>query len=140
MVAKLSEHRIGRHAAWMGADGVVVQRVVGPASLDELRSIADWERGFWEGRASLQVLVDLSAAGPLAGSLKDLSALYDGAPLRYVAIIGASFSARSLANVVIRAARLLGGRALDVRFFRDEAAGRAWLAERRARTSNAAWA
>ncbi|UQA55372.1 hypothetical protein [Polyangium aurulentum] len=134
MVEKLGEHQSGAHSLWMGADGVVVHRIVGLVSLDELRSMALWERGQWAGRACVFVLVDLSdCAGRVSGSLKEVTSLYSGTPPRCIAMVGASFATRSLANIVIRAARLLAGREHDVRFFRDEAAGRAWLEERRAR-------
>ncbi|MDI1481837.1 STAS/SEC14 domain-containing protein [Polyangium sp. y55x31] len=48
-----------------------------------------------------------------------------------VAILGASFTARTLANMVLTAGRLLTKRHVDFGFFESEGEARAWLAERR---------
>ncbi|MDI3291444.1 hypothetical protein [Polyangium sp. 15x6] len=48
-----------------------------------------------------------------------------------VAILGASFTARTLAKMVLTAGRLLTKRRVDFDFFESEAEARTWLAERR---------
>jgi hypothetical protein len=84
-----------------------------------------------EGRCFL--LGDMARASTVdAEARRSVSDWHRNNRLDGMVAYNAGFAIRTVANLTASATRLLGGRKLDVQFFREEADARRWLAERRA--------
>jgi hypothetical protein len=110
-----------------------VWRFEGNVSEDMMRSLTFREKRMIEGNPYLLKLVDMSRAGNItAGARKAGAEKVHEVPVLAVAIFGANFAIRVVANLVIRAGCIM--RKIDTvptRFFVTEAEGRTWLATRR---------
>jgi len=110
-----------------------VWRFNGNVSEELMRSLTLREKEMIEGRPYLLKLVDMSGAGTItAGARKAGAEKIHEIPVLAVAIFGANFTIRVLANLVIRAGSLM--RKIDTvptQFFENESQGRAWLANKR---------
>jgi hypothetical protein len=111
-----------------------VWRFAGDVSEDCMRALTSHEKQLIEGIPYLLKLVDMSRAGNMtAGARKAGAEKVHDIPVAAVAIFGANFAIRVMANLVIRAGSIL--RKIDTvptRFFETEADGRAWLLIKRA--------
>jgi hypothetical protein len=110
-----------------------VWRFVGDVSEDGMRALTLREKQLIEGVPYLLKLVDMSQAGNISAEARKAGAekIHD-VPVMAVAIFGANFTIRVLANLVIRAGCIM--RKIDTvptRFFETEAEGRVWLLSKR---------
>ncbi|MDI1430432.1 STAS/SEC14 domain-containing protein [Polyangium sorediatum] len=115
---------------------LIVWRMIGHVSGDDIRRLFDVQQRFCEGWPHAFVLVDvrraehftpearrIAAEGPAGGAVV--------LPIRANAVVGASFHIRVLGTLVSRAAALLNPtNTAPLRFFETEPEARAWLAER----------
>ncbi len=110
-----------------------VWRFEGDVSESVMRELTHRERRFIDGNPYLLKLVDMTHAGNIsAGARKAGAAKIHDVPVLAVAIFGANFAIRVMANLVIRAGCIM--RKIDTvptRFFITENEGRAWLETRR---------
>jgi hypothetical protein len=112
---------------------------IGYITADHMHRLIEVSTPFSAGKKYTLLLVDLSRltfvtreARAISGSMPRKGAAGKGTPHRGIAIFGASFHFRAIANIGIRALNLLTGQTDNpTRFFDTEAAARAWLAERR---------
>lgn len=115
-----------------------VWRFNGDVSEEIMRSLTLREKQLIEGQTYLLKLVDMSGAGTIsAGARKAGAEKVHDVPVLGVAIFGANFAIRVLANLVIRAGSMM--RKIDTvptQFFQTESEGRAWLAQRRIEIQN----
>ena len=111
-----------------------VWRFAGDVSENAMRTLTHRERQFIDGSPYLLKLVDMTHAGNIsAGARKAGAEKVHDVPVLAVAIFGANFAIRVVANLVIRAGCIM--RKIDTvptRFFITENEGRAWLEMRRA--------
>jgi SpoIIAA-like len=110
-----------------------VWRFRGDVSEEIMRSLTFREKRLIEGRPYLLKLVDVSRAGNVAAGARKAGAekVHD-VPVMAVAIFGANFAIRVVANLVIRAGSMM--RKIDTvptQFFETEDRARAWLATKR---------
>jgi len=79
------------------------------------------------------LLLDMTHAGPLKAEAREEMARWSRSTTRRgaVAIMGASFTIRTLAKMVIAAIRNLTTREVHLDFFHEEVEARAWLAAQR---------
>ncbi len=110
-----------------------IWRFDGDVSESAMRELTHREKQLIAGRPYLLKLVDVTRAGNIsAGARKAGAEKVHDVPVLAVAIFGANFAIRVLANLVIRAGCIM--RKIDTvptRFFISENEGRAWLATRR---------
>lgn len=115
-----------------------VWRFHGDVSEEMMRALTHREKQLIEGQPYLLKLVDMTRAGTIsAGARKAGAEKVHEIPVLAVAIFGANFAIRVLANLVIRAGCIL--RQIDTvptQFFETESQGRAWLASRRTEIQN----
>lgn len=111
-----------------------VWRFHGDVSESAMRELTHRERQFIDGSPYLLKLVDMTRAGNIsAGARKAGAEKVHDIPVLAVAIFGANFAIRVVANLVIRAGCIM--RKIDTvptRFFVTENEGRVWLETRRA--------
>lgn len=112
---------------------MTVWRFDGDISEEGMRALTHREKQFIAGIPYLLKLVDLSKAGNISSGARKAGAekVHD-IPVLAVAIIGANFAIRVLANLVVRAGSIM--RKIDTvptMFFETEAEARAWLDKRR---------
>jgi len=123
-----------RHTVFFEPPDVTVWKLVGDVSEGEMRELTSMEKSFVDGRPHLLKLVDLSRIGSVsAGARKAGAEKVHDVPVLAVAIFGAHFAIRVLADLVVRAGSFI--RRIDTvptRYFATEAEARAWLEERRA--------
>lgn len=123
-----------RHTVFFEEPDTTVWRLIGDISEAEMRALTSLETSLIAGRPHLLKLVDLSRIGSVsAGARKAGAEKVHDVPVLGVAIFGAHFAIRVLADLVVRAGSML--RRIDTvptRHFATEAEARAWLAERRA--------
>jgi hypothetical protein len=116
-----------------------VWRFDGDVSEEAMRALTFREKHMIEGIPYLLKLVDMSRAGNItAGARKAGAEKVHDVPVMAVAIFGANFAIRVMANLVVRAGSIL--RKIDTvptRFFVSETEGRAWLESRRAEIQSA---
>lgn len=114
-----------------------VWRFRGDVSEDVMRALTYHEKRLIETRSYVLKLVDMRFAGNMSsGARKAGAAKVHDVPVQAVAIFGANFAVRVVANLVIRAGCIL--RNIDTvptRFFETESEGRSWLEKRRAELS-----
>jgi hypothetical protein len=110
-----------------------VWRFVGDVSEDGMRALTLREKQLIDGVPYLLKLVDMTLAGNMSpGARKAGAEKIHDVPVMAVAIFGANFAIRVMANLVIRAGSIM--RKIDTvptRFFETEAEGRAWLLSKR---------
>lgn len=110
-----------------------VWRFDGDVSEDAMRALTRRESQFIDGCPYLLKLVDMTHAGNItAGARKAGAEKVHDVPVLAVAIFGANFAIRVLANMVIRAGSIM--RKIDTvptRFFISENEARDWLITRR---------
>lgn len=112
---------------------MTVWRFHGDVSEDGMRALTLREKQLIDGLPYLLKLVDMRRAGNItAGARKAGAEKVHDVPVKAVAIFGANFAIRVLANFVVRAGSIL--RKIDTvptRFFETEEEGRAWLSSKR---------
>lgn len=110
-----------------------VWRFKGTISEDGMRELTHLEKRLIAGFPYLLKLVDLRHAGNISpGARKAGAEKVHEVPVEGVAIFGANFAIRVLANLVIRAGCIMRGiNTVPTMFFETEAEGRAWLERRR---------
>lgn len=98
-----------------------------------MRELTHLEKHLIAGFPYLLKLVDMRRAGNItAGARKAGAEKVHDVPVEAVAIFGANFGVRVLANLVIRAGCILRGiSTVPTMFFETEDEGRAWLERRR---------
>jgi hypothetical protein len=110
-----------------------VWRFRGNVSEETMRALTFREKQLTEGQPYLLKLVDMTWAGAISsGARKAGAEKVHEIPVLAVAIFGANFAIRVLANLVIRAGSLM--RKIDTvptQFFETEMEARAWLANKR---------
>lgn len=115
------------------APDTTVWRFEGDVSESIMRGLTHQEKRMIEGCPYLLKLVDMRHAGTISpGARKAGAEKVHDVPVLAVAIFGANFAIRVVANLVIRAGSIL--RKIDTvptRFFETEAEGRDWLEKRR---------
>jgi len=113
---------------------MTVWRFDGDISEEGMRALTHHEKQMIEGIPYLLKLVDMRRAGNIsAGARKAGAEKVHEVPVLGVAIFGANFAIRVLANLVVRAGSIM--RKIDTvptMFFETEAEGRAWLEKKRA--------
>ncbi|MDC3960609.1 STAS/SEC14 domain-containing protein [Polyangium jinanense] len=123
-----------KHTVFFEPPDTAVWRFAGDISEAEMRELTSLEKSFIAGRPYLLKLVDLSRIGSVsAGARKAGAEKVHDVPVLGVAVFGAHFAIRVLADLVVRAGSFI--RRIDTvptRYFATEAEARAWLAERRA--------
>jgi hypothetical protein len=109
-------------------------KFVGDVTEAEMRVLTALEKALVEGRPYLLKLVDLSQIGKVTpGGRKAGAEKVHDVPVRGVAIYGASFGIRVLAELVARAGDFLRRiKDTPTRFFATEAEARAFIESRRA--------
>lgn len=112
---------------------LVIYRLIGVVEGPQLRALRVAEGAWNEGKPYLLVLVDISAQKSSTMDARKAStepAL--GTHNRAIAICGGNHYVQILSDLAVRAMRSLTRTDVEVRFFSDEATGRAWLASQRA--------
>lgn len=110
-----------------------VWRFRGDVSEDLMRALTYHEKRLIETRPYVLKLVDMRLAGNIgSGARKAGAAKVHDVPVQAVAIFGANFAVRVVANLVIRAGCILRNiETVPTRFFETESEGRSWLEQRR---------
>lgn len=123
---------IGRHSIFFEPPWLLYYILRGNLSADELVGFIAVRDEVASGSPFLLALADLRELGTIPVEARKVAAhRLKRSPYRGTAIFGASLQARTLAKLVLGAARLLGREDRNpVRFFDTEAEARAWLAER----------
>lgn len=112
---------------------LVIYRMRGLVDGHHLRALRLAEGQWNVGKPYLLVLVDISGQeGSTMDARRASTEPALGTHKRAIAICGGSHYARVLSELAIRAMRVLTRADPPMRFFPDEASGRAWLVERRA--------
>ncbi|WP_170319755.1 STAS/SEC14 domain-containing protein [Polyangium spumosum] len=112
---------------------LIVWRLVGHVSADDIRHLYDAQVRFCEGRSHAFVLIDVHRLGHFAPEARRIAAQgpHDGKivlPVRANAVVGASFHLRVLGIMVSRASALLNpAHAVPIQFFDTESEARAWI-------------
>ena len=108
-------------------------RLVGEVPEAELRAMYDTLAEYTKGQPRLRVLGDTTRMGALSPGVRQIIA--EGSlmlPDFSVAVVGASFTVRVLAQLILKAVILTSKRRnREIAFFETEAEARAWLDERR---------
>ncbi|HVK67193.1 MAG TPA: STAS/SEC14 domain-containing protein [Polyangium sp.] len=122
-----------KHTVFFEPPDTAVWRFVGDISETEMRELTSREKSLIAGRPYLLKLVDLSRTGTVsAGARRAGAEKVHDVPVLGVAVFGAHFAIRVLADLVVRAGSFLRRiDAVPTRYFATEAEARAWLAERR---------
>lgn len=94
--------------------------------------IAEVHAAYWV-LADVRKLTDVDAAARRRAAKNPAVHLFAGA-----AVFGASLVARTLITLIVRGMAMLGQSHIQLRFFESEADARAWLTERRAKTTGPA--
>lgn len=110
-----------------------VWRFRGDVSEDIMRGLTLHEKRLTEGQPYLLKLVDMTQAGTISsGARKAGAEKVHEIPVLAVAIFGANFAIRVLANLVIRAGSLIRKiETVPTQFFETEMQARTWLVHRR---------
>lgn len=123
----------GRSTVTFESPDTTVWRFRGDLSEEAMRTLTFREKQLIEGQPYLLKLVDMTQAGTIsAGARKAGAEKVHAIPVLAVAIFGANFAIRVLANLVIRAGSLM--RKIDTvptQFFETEMEARAWLGNKR---------
>jgi hypothetical protein len=122
---------VGAHSVTREASGLLLVRYVGDLSGNEMTSMYDAIELLADGKKDILTINDLSRMGEISGGARKMvgndprSGLFGA-----VAVYGASFTARIISNMTIRAARVLGvGIRAPIVFFESEPQARAWIEE-----------
>jgi hypothetical protein len=119
---------VGRHELSFEEPDTIVYRLRGPLAELEARSMVVQHRSWVLGKPYFLVLCDLRGhEGSSPGARKALMELGHGLPRRAIAVFGGSFTLRTMADLMMRAMRLVGRVEIGWRHFQDEATCRAWL-------------
>ncbi|WP_437302360.1 STAS/SEC14 domain-containing protein [Sorangium sp. So ce388] len=126
--------RIGRHTARVGEHEDTLELTLrGDLAPDEAKVLFDFIAARFAGRSYALVTGDMSGMGRIPAESRRV--IFKEAtrvpPIRGVAYYRASFAARVINELVIRAYALATGTDIAVHFARDEADARAWLVTRR---------
>ncbi|UQA55003.1 hypothetical protein [Polyangium aurulentum] len=127
------ERHFGEHSAWVEEPDVFVMRLVGRLEGAELEAMLDWYAAWQRGRAECCVLVDVTRLKTLSPAAREVANVRrrNGGSAPVTACFGASYTIRVIADMVMRARRILGnasGAATPI--FATEAEARAYLASR----------
>lgn len=115
---------------------IVVWRLHGEPTVEQVRQIYDVQKRFCEGRQHVFLLIDSTGLTRLSRQARQ--ALTDAPlpggvmmPIRGIAVFGASFTLRIMGEMLAKAAEILQKVHIPpIRFFEHEAQARAWLTER----------
>lgn len=127
-------HEVGPHATWFEEPDVVALRLNGPVSLEESVALASLQEEMVKGRDGIFMLVDMSEfGGGTPAGRKVTSEALTRMPVRGVAVCRAKLTAKVMAKLVLASVKLFRKdlSRFPTEFFEDEAAGRAWIRERR---------
>lgn len=124
-------HRVGQHEVIQEAEDVFVYRF-GPSAVtaDELFELSQRERAIWTEKTIFSISIMHDSTTVSAGLVTRAGNMFRGSPARISAFVVRRHYMRSVLEFVLRTLRLLGAH-FDSRFFEDEQAARAWIAERR---------
>ena len=123
--------RIGKHEITYEGDDFMVIRARGPISVDDARTMAFAERELWKKADEIYLMVVVDSTTSVdSGMLSEVRSIYSGRPTHTSALVGASFTLQTVGGLINRALRLIG-RPSSLRFFKDEATARAWIADER---------
>ncbi|XXY50981.1 hypothetical protein WME91_07530 [Sorangium sp. So ce269] len=126
--------RIGKHTARVGEHEDTLELTLrGDLAPDEVKELFDFTAARFAGRSYALVTGDMSGMGRIPAESRRV--IWKEAtrvpPIRGVAYYRASFAAKVVNELVIRAYALGTGTDIAVHFAREEADARAWLATRR---------
>jgi len=127
------ERHFGEHSAWVEEPDVFVMRLVGRLEGADLQAILDWYAVWQEGRGKCCVLVDVTRLKTLSPAAREVSNVRrrNGGAMPATAVFGASYTIRVVADMVMRARRILGNASgAATPLFATEAEARAYLASR----------
>jgi hypothetical protein len=121
----------GRHSMIREASGLLVLTLDGDISLDDVNKVIDEEMRLIAGMRHVFLLIDFTKAGALGPDARRRG-VEGGKDIPYsgIALFGASFQTRVVANMMISAAGLFSNRPIPTTFTKTEAEARAWLEER----------
>lgn len=117
----------GMHRVSYEEPDLLVVRLHGFVSRDEMAQILDARSALTEGLGHFLILCDLREFTSLALKANRLLADRPDPRPQAVAFVGASFRSRVLADMTIRAASIFAKRLSPHHFCREEGEARAWL-------------
>ena len=126
--------RIGKHTARVGEHEDTLELTLrGDLAPDEANGLVDFIAARFAGRSYALFTGDMSGLGRIPAESRRV--IFNAAtrvpPIRGVAYYRATFAARVMNELAIRAYALATGTDIAVHFARDEAGARAWLVTRR---------
>lgn len=129
-IAEIQDY--GPHKLALTDREVVIYRLHGVLDIKEMTAMME-QQAVWQGdRGWILLLIDLRASdGISATALRRAQAQKDNKTPRAVALMGASFAIRAVADVLFRALRSISGGAVNFRFFQTEEESLAWLESER---------
>ncbi|WP_437751626.1 hypothetical protein [Sorangium sp. So ce1389] len=133
--------RIGKHTVRVGEHEDTLDLTLrGDVTADDAKQIFDFMAARFAGRSYMLVTGDMSELGHVVAEARKMIVTYARRipPIRGLVYHRASFTAKVLTELVIRAYALATGADLPVHFVKDEAEAGAWLARRRAQLAGAA--
>jgi hypothetical protein len=123
----------GRHVLEVEEPDLVIYRVRGVITGDELQAMREAQAGWVAGMDPIVVLIDLSEMEGATREARKAAMHFDGGPTRRaIAYFGSRFAVRVMVELTLRAMRVLRPRAYPMRFCEDEASARLWLDAQRA--------
>ncbi|WP_437729867.1 STAS/SEC14 domain-containing protein [Sorangium sp. So ce1335] len=128
------EHRIGRHTVRVGEQDDTLDLILrGDVTPDDARHIFDFMESRFAGRSHVLVTGEMSGLGHVPSESRRVIMKEAGRapPIRGLVYHRASFGAKVITELVMRAYALTTGADIPVHFAADEAEARAWLARRR---------
>lgn len=126
--------RIGRHTVRVGEHGDTLDLTLrGDVAPDDVEQIFDFMASRFAGRSYMLVSGDVSELGHVTAASRRaiMKEARRAPPIHGLAYHRASFEARVITELVMRAYVFVTGADLPVHFAEDEAGVRAWLATRR---------
>ena len=107
---------------------------VGNATTEDVLWVFDQIVAHAEKVGPIDILLDHSKAGSIAPEARKVATQHQAVQhLRYIAIYGFSLVTRAMATLAIRSLMLLSKKNYEVGFFNNNADGRAWIENMRAK-------
>jgi hypothetical protein len=135
----VQERRIGQSYVRFEPPDLLVEVITDELTDDELREFmmlgAEWLRG----KRDVFIIADISGLSTLSPANRKVVREMDwGADITGIAMIGASFHMRVVAQLIVKAIQLLQRRSYELHFFDAEADAHAWVAELRRKNASRA--
>ncbi|WP_437497730.1 hypothetical protein [Sorangium sp. So ce1099] len=133
--------KIGKHTFRVGEHEDTLELTLrGDIAPDEVKQIFDFMEPRFAGRSYMLITGDVSQLGRMGAEarravIREASRI---PPIRGLVYCRATFSAKVVTELVIRAYALFTGADLPIQFVEGEAEARAWLEKRRAQLAGAA--